>query len=66
MSSHSVRIAKALKEIDLLKKALKENAVSNEYSRGLYNGFELMRSKLNGSYPELLDKTPKKQKEKSE
>jgi hypothetical protein len=56
MSSHSVRIAKTLKEIEYMKKVLKDDAERNEYSRGLYNGFELIRSMLINSEPEIITK----------
>ena len=56
MSSHSRKLAETLRMIDNLKAALKSTALDNEYSRGMYNGVEMMRSLLNGTKAEIIDK----------
>ncbi len=56
MSSHSRKLAETLRMIESLKKSLKSTASENEYQRGLYNGFEMMRSMLSCQNAEILEK----------
>lgn len=50
MSSHSVRLAQRLKDFRKAQKAIESN-LSDEYTRGLYNGLELAWSLMNNTLP---------------
>lgn len=51
MSSHSVRLSKALRDLVTLQKALDVNPES-DYQRGFYNGIELTLSLLQNKEPQ--------------
>ena len=48
MSSHSVRLSKALKDIDFILKELKSSGQLSDYDRGRFNGIQLVMSLLTG------------------
>jgi len=66
MSSHSVRIARTLRQIQLIRDAHRSSArVEDAYSTGLYNGMEMILSLLTDKDPEYLKVVSKEQEEAS-
>jgi hypothetical protein len=66
MSSHSVRIARTLRQIQLIRDAHRSSArVEDAYSKGLYNGMEMILSLLTDKDPEYLKVVSKEQEEAS-
>ena len=66
MSSHSVRIARTLRQIQLIRDAHRSSArVEDAYSTGLYNGMEMVLSLLTDKDPEYLKVVCKEREEAS-
>jgi len=61
VSSHSVRLAKNLRDIEKMKDAQKLQRMT-EYNRGLYNGMEMFLALPTNRKPEYTNKETKKTK----
>ena len=62
MSSHSIRIARTLRQIQLIRDDHRSSArVEDAYSTGLYNGMEMVLSLLTDKDPEYLKVACKEQ-----
>lgn len=59
MSSHTRRLTETIRIAENTAKALRSTARDNEYQRGLYNGFILIMSLLNGLEYKPIEKDQK-------
>lgn len=67
MSHQHRKLSEAIRAAHYLKRTLEIEAAKSEYSRGLYNGFELIKAILEQRDPKLIDKLTKpKTKENKE
>lgn len=56
MGSTNRKLAETIRLADTFKKTLKCQAHKNEYNRGLYNGFEMIRALLCNQDPDIIEK----------
>jgi hypothetical protein len=67
MGSHSIRLARTLRQIQLIRDAHRSSArVEDAYSTGLYNGMEMVLSLLTDKDPDYLKVIYKPQEEASD
>ncbi len=67
MGSHSIRLARTLRQIQFIRDAHRSSArVEDAYSTGLYNGMEMILSLLTDKDPDYLKVIYKPQEEASD